>query len=197
MPSQRNVDQLKVLTEKLAKAKSVVFVDHNGMSVADMQGLRAGVRDAGGEVTVAKNTLLKLMLEQKVSQVPQVAQADISKTSEARGTRGTSSTHDTFLSGPTSILFSYQDEILPIKVLAKFSADHEKPVIKAGFLGEKPLTKEEVIELSKLPGFNELIVKLMGTMQGPMVGLVNVLQGNARKLVWALQAIKEKNNKKF
>lgn len=179
MPSQRNVDQLKVLQEKFSRAKSVVFVDHNGMSVADMQVLRAGVRDAGGEVTVAKNTLLKRMLQK---QMPN---------DELRMTNGDA--HSAFLHGPTSILFSYQDEILPIKVLAKFSADHEKPVIKAGFLGEKPLTKEEVIELSKLPGFNELIVKLMGTMQGPMYGLVSVLQGNARKLVWILEAMKNKS----
>lgn len=171
MPSQRNVNQLGVLREKFSRAKSVVFVDHNGMTVADMQTLRTGIQDAGGEVTVAKNTLLQLMLKQVQS-----------STIEDR----------TYLSGPTSILFSYQDEILPIKVLATFSKDHEKPVIKAGFLGDKPLTREQVIELSKLPGLNELIMKLIWQMQSPAYGLVSVLAGNTRKLVYVLLAVKEK-----
>lgn len=173
MPSQRNVSQLNVLSDKFSRAKSVVFVDHNGMSVVDMQGLRVGVRDAGGEITVAKNTLLKLVLKQ---------------------VQGSPLVSDSSLSGPTSVMFSYQDEISPIKILAKFAADHEKPAIKSGLLGDKPMTKEEVIELSKLPGFNELIVRLMWQIQGPTVGFVNVLQGNARKLVWALDAIKEKKS---
>ena len=177
MPSQRNIAQLAVLQEKFSRAKSVVFVDHNGMSVADMQALRAGVREAGGEVTVAKNTLLNLMLN-TAHRSPLTADSTKPKA-------------DRFLSGPTSILFSYQDEILPIKVLAKFASDHEKPAIKAGLLGDKSLTKEEIIELSKLPGFKELIVKLMWQMQGPTVRLVQVLQGNTRKLVYVLEAIKK------
>lgn len=177
MPSQRNIDQLATLQEKFSRAKSVVFVDHNGMSVAEMQNLKSGVRDAGGEVTVAKNTLLKLMLQKERTK------------DEGQGVK-----ENKTLQGPTSILFSYQDEILPIKVLATFSKDHEKPVIKAGFLGDKPLTKEQVIELSKLPGLNELIMKLMWQMQSPAYGLVSTLSGNTRKLVYVLQAIKEKKS---
>lgn len=167
MPSQRNVQQLGDLKDKLTRAKSVVFADHSGMSVAQQQELRKGVLDAGGEVTVAKNTLLKLALGQETP----------------------------VLAGPTSVLFSYQDEVLPIKVLATFSQNNDKPVIKAGLLGDKPLTADQVKALSQLPGMDELLVKLMGQMQGPVYGMLNVLQGNIRKLVYALQARNEQMNR--
>ena len=172
MPSQRNINQLSALKDKFSRAKSVVFADHSGMSVPDTQALRQGVKDAGGEMTVAKNTLLKLALEQ-------------GPRAKGQGLRE--------LAGPTSVLFAYQDEILPIKVLAKFAADHDKPLIKAGLLGSESLTAEQIKELASLPGFNELLVKFMGQMQGPAYGLVGVLQGNIRKLVLVLKAISSKN----
>lgn len=173
MPSQRNIQQLAVLKEKLEKAASGVFVDHSGLKVSDQQVLRAKLREVDGDFLVAKNTLLSLALEQ---------------IHNAQRT-----THNA-LSGPTSLVLSYQDEILPIKILAEFSKAHEKPTIKAGFLGEKPLTKEEVLMLANLPGKDELIGMLMARLQSPAYGLVNVLSGNIRKLVYALQAISKRVN---
>lgn len=181
MPSQRNVDQLSALKEKFAKAKSVVFVDHSGMPVAKQQELHAHIKGAGGEISVAKNTLLSLALGQK--QEARSSKHEVQTMShEPRATSP--------LQGPTSVLFSYQDEILPLKVLATFIKDNEKPVIKSGFLGNRALTASEVTELAKLPGMQELIVQLMGRLQSPAYGLVTVLAGNARKLVCVLDARK-------
>lgn len=96
------------------------------------------------------------------------------------------------LQGPTSILFSYQDEMLPLKVLAKFSQEHDKPIIKAGFFGGKPLSADEVKELAMLPGLAELMAQLIRKLQGPMYGFAGVLQGNLRKFICVLNAIKDK-----
>ena len=65
---------------------------------------------------------------------------------------------DTF-TGPTVVLFAYEDEIAPIKALAEFSQAHELPVVKAGFLTKEPLTKAQVETLAKLPTRLELIAK--------------------------------------
>lgn len=166
MPSQRNINQLAGLKEKLGKARSMVFADYAGLSVGQQTVLRAKVAEAGGEFTVAKNTLLKLALE--------------GPRAKGQGLRA--------LTGPTAVLFSYQDEILPLKVMMEFAKGAEKPTVKGGFLGNQELTAEEVLELAKLPGKEELIVQLLGRMQSPIYGLRNVMEGNITKLVLVLKA---------
>lgn len=163
MPSQRNIQQLEALKDKLSRAKSIVLSDHSGMDVSSQQKLRTLAKEAGGEFLVTKNTLLGLALGQSTN------------------------TFD----GPTSVLCSYQDELSPLKILVKFSEEHEKPIIKAGFLGKMPLSVDEIRQLSSLPGFSELVAQLVGTLQGPMYGLRNVLAGNMKKLILVLNAIKK------
>jgi len=173
MPSQKNINQLAQLKEKLGRARSVVFADYAGLSVGQQTVLRSKVAEAGGEFTVAKNTLLKLALPQRPK-------------AEGRRTK--------VLMGPTAVLFSYQDEVMPLKVMVEFAKGAEKPTVKGGFLGVLELTADQVLELAKLPGKNELIVQLLGGLQSPAYGLVNVLQGNLRKLVYVLDAVKAKKS---
>lgn len=168
MPSQRNINQLAGLKDKLGRAKSVMFADYAGLSVGQQTVLRAKVVEAGGEFTVAKNTLLKLALAQVNSEQLTV---------------------NSSLVGPTAVLFSYQDEVLPLKVMVEFAKGAEKPTVKGGFLGKQELSAQQVLELAKLPSKLELLVKLMQQIQGPAYGLVRVLNGNAQKLVYALDAI--------
>lgn len=169
MPSYRNQDQLKGLQDRFARAKSVFFADYSGLSMADQTKLRADVLAAGGEFGVYKNTLIKIAMNET-------------------------------LEGPTAVLFAYQDEIQPLKIMVKFASDHELPKVKNGLLGgsasgevRQKLTLDQVLTLANLPSKEELIVKLMNQMQGPMYGMVRTLNGNINKLVYALNAIKNKN----
>lgn len=173
MPSKRNVQQLTGLKDRVAKAKSVVFTDNSGLNASGQAQLREKVVAAGGEMIIAKNTLLRLAFGQGPKD-------------KGQGTRE--------LAGPTAILLAYQDEVLPIKVLAEFAKANEKPVIKGGLLGSTPLSAEQVMELSKLPSKLELLVKLMQQIQGPAYGLVRTLNGNIQKLVYALEAIGRSRN---
>jgi len=160
MPSQRNVQQLTDLRDRVAAAKSVVFTDNSGLNALGQSLLREKVIAAGGELVIAKNTLLRLAFAQEKKE----------------------------LTGPTAILLAYQDEVLPIKVLAEFAKANEKPIIKGGLLGNTPLSVKQVMELAKLPSKLELLVKLMQQIQGPAYGLVRTLNGNIQKLVYVLQA---------
>lgn len=168
MPSQQNQDQVKILTEKLTKAKSVVLADYAGLPVNLQQELRAKIIEVGGELVVAKNTLLKLAAKELKYPIEDLA--------------------DSFI-GPTITLLSYEDEIAPIKALAEFAKDNQLPTIKAGYLNKEPLTKKQVDELAKLPSKIELLAKTVGTIKAPITGFVNVLSGNLRNLVYALNAI--------
>lgn len=168
MPNTQNQAVLAELTEKAARAKSIALIDYSGTTVNDQVELRDKVKSAGGEVRVAKNTLIKLALNQ-----------DALKDS---------------LEGMTALVFSYEDEVGALKPLVSFHKDNEKLVIKQGVLGDKVLSAAEVIKLSELPGKDQLIATLISRLQGPSYGMVNVLKAGQRNLVQVLRAITEKDD---
>lgn len=166
MPNQKNQQQIEMLKEKVAQAKSAVVVDYSGTSVNDQTQLRGALKNAGGEIVVTKNTLIDLAFGK-------------GKLTES-------------LHGMNAIVFSFQDEVATIKELFKFHKDTEKLTIKQGMLADKVLSSEEVENLSKLPSKAELMATLISRIKGPSYGLVNVLNAGPRNLVYALQAIVKK-----
>ena len=92
-----------------------------------------------------------------------------------------------------ALVISYEDEVSALKKLFEFKDEVEKLEIKQGLLMDdgkiKILSREEIEQLSRLPGKNELMVMLIQRLQGPASGLVNVLNAGPRNLVYALQAI--------
>lgn len=170
MPSQQNLNSVKNLQEKLQQAKSVVLSDYRGLSVNLQRKLRQKVKTAGGELIVAKNNLLKIALATEKFKL--------------------AANFDSMLQGPTITLLAYEDEIAPIKALAEFSQENELPKIKLGFLTKKTLSADQVKQLASLPTRIELIGKTVYMFKSPLSGIVNVLSGNIRKLVYALQAIR-------
>ena len=169
MPNQKNQQQVELLQEKVAKAKSAVVVDYSGTTVNDQTKLRSALRATGGEIVVTKNTLIDIAFGK-------------GKLTES-------------LQGMNAVVFSFQDEVATIKELFKFHKDSEKLTIKQGMLADKVLSVDEVESLSKLPGKAELIATLISRIQGPTYGLVNVLQAGPRNLVYALQAIAKGESK--
>jgi large subunit ribosomal protein L10 len=168
VPSQKNISLLESIKEKMSQSKSVVFADYRGLSVNQFNELRQKIKDQGGEVLVTKNTLLKLAF----------AKEELNQS----------------LNGPTAVILGYEDEIAPIKVIADFQKDNDLPTFKAGVLEDKVLSQEDLIQLAKLPGKQQLQAILVGTLAAPLSGFVNVLQGNIRKLVYTLNAIKNQKN---
>jgi large subunit ribosomal protein L10 len=175
MPSQKNIDQVNELTEKLSQAKAVILTDYTGLSVSKQAELRQKVKDAGGQFLVAKNRLFKLALsEMRKSALP----------------------HDVedVLQGPTAFLFAFEDEIAPIKSLIEFADQFELPKTKIGLLfkpEDRLLTVEEIEKLAKLPTHAELIARLIGTLNAPKLRFVNVLSGNLTKLVLIIKEIQK------
>ena len=169
MPSQKNIATVKLLSEKLALAKSVVLADYRGLSVNQQRELRNQIKAVGGELIVAKNSLIKLALKEVKMGLPR--------------------DFEEILRGPTILLLAYEDEIAPIKALAEFAKVNELPKAKLGFLAKEPLSADQVNQLAGLPTKIELIAQTIATLQSPLNGFVNVLFGNFRKLVYVLSAI--------
>ena len=97
------------------------------------------------------------------------------------------------LQGPSLLLLAYEDEIAPIKALAEFAKVNELPKIKLGFMAKDPLTADQVNQLANLPTKVELLAKTVWSLKSPLNGIVNVLIGNLRNLVYVIKAI---NNQK-
>lgn len=167
--NQRKVFTVDNLAQKLNDAKSLVLADYRGLTVAQITELREKVKESGGELEVVKNTLLRRAAQQAKIEID-----------------------DQVLSGPTIALWAYEDEIQPIKVLDKFAQVTELPKVKFGLFDGRPISLEQIKVLAKLPGIEQLRAKLAGTLQSPIYGLVNNLQGNIRKLVLTLDAIFKK-----
>ena len=154
------------LTEKLKSSKAVVFSDYKGLPVKDMMALRKELRKEKIDFRVTKKTLIGLAFKNaKID-------ADVKN-----------------MEGQLVLAISLEDEIAAAKILAKTAKTNENLKILGGTLGVKFLEKEEIIALSKLPGKDELLAKLVGTINAPVSGFVNVLAGNIRGLVQVLKAV--------
>ena len=164
MPSQVKFAKVDELKDKLSRAKSVVLTDYRGLSVAQIEELRQKVESVGAEFQITKNTLLSRSLGEKQA------------TAEA-------------LEGPTATLFAFADEVAPLKALEDFIKANGLPNVKLGFLGNNILSANQVSELAKLPSREVLLGQLVGSLKSNQFGLVAVLSGTYRQLVYVLTAV--------
>ncbi len=164
---QKQTDLTK-LSEKLSRAKSVVFTDYKGLTMSQLSRLREELRTEGAEFSVTKNSLLNLAFKDSAL-LP---------------------LHTELFSGPTATLFAYEDEITPIKALVNALKEASIGQVKSGFLNGEVLDALTINRLASLPSKLELQAKVVGTLASPLYGLVGVLQANIRNLVFALDQIR-------
>ena len=163
---EQKKQQIENLTQKLQDNKSVVFANYFGLKVKDTEELRAKCRENGLECGMAKKNLLKFAFKKLGIESPK-------------------------LEGEVVALFG-NDEITPAKTVADFSKTHEALRIVAGVVDGRFALREEIIALSKLPSREELLAKMVGSINAPISGFVNVLAGNIRNFVYVLNAIKSR-----
>jgi large subunit ribosomal protein L10 len=172
LPSENILKQkqevVKELTDRIREAKGIVLADYRGLTVEQDTELRVALRKAGVEYRVVKNTLTRFAMKESGFDAI-----------------------DTHLSGPTAIAMS-TDPVAPAKVLSEYAKKYEKLELKAGVVEGKVIDVDGVKALADLPSREVLIAKVLGGFNAPITGFVNVLNGNIRGLVVALNAIAEK-----
>lgn len=162
------VSKVSTLEQTIKSASSVVFVDYTGMDMKSQQGLMKDLKAGDGKMIVAKNTLIRIA--SKNANLPEDALSD------------------TVLSGQTAMVVGSGDPVSPLSVIAKFIKQNEKPKFKAGVIEGTFYNAANLDKLSKLPGKNELVAQVIGSLSSPLYGLVGTLNGNIQKLVYILQA---------
>ena len=167
MPSQKNLDEVTQLMEKLEKANAVYFTDFLGLDVPSITELRTEFFKASIEFKVAKNTLLKLA----------------AKNINLEGL-------DDFLVGSTAIAISYDEPTLPAKILKKFTEDHDKPEVKAILFDGEVLKGSEYLKFASLPTKDVLLTKLVMMLNSPITILARTLSAPMTNLVNGLNNLK-------
>jgi len=96
--------------------------------------------------------------------------------------------------GPNAIVISKDDPVAPARILVKFAKENEKLEIKGGALSGKLLSVEEITQLAKMPSREELLGKLVRTLNAVPTSFVTVLSGVPRSFVNVLNAIKDQKD---
>jgi large subunit ribosomal protein L10 len=169
LTKNQKIELVKELTEKIKAAKSTVFVDFKGLKVKDTTELKKSLREAGVEYIVARKTLFDIALKNA-------------------GIEGVSIKT---MEGQVALSFSNNDEVAGAKIIDTFAKTNENVKLLGGVLGTQVMSAAEVKALAKIPSKEQLLGQLVGTLNAPISGFVNVLAGNLRGLVQVLNAVKE------
>lgn len=156
------------LTDKFSKMKSLVFLRYEGLKVKDIEDFRKKCKESGVEYAVVKKTLMDLALRN--------ANLDVD-TKEIEGNFG--------------IVIGLNNEVAPAKTAYEYTKEYEKAEIAGGVLWGKIADSAMILQLAKLPSKNELLAKLVGSINAPVSRFVNVIAGNLRGLVQVINSIKE------
>lgn len=166
---EKKKEILQGLTDQFSKSKSMVFLGFQGLNVKDNMALRRKYRAEGMDYTVAKKTLIKKGLE----------------SIDVKGTENFQP------EGPVAVVVGYEDEIAPARIAKEFGKTNDKVKILGGVMNSSLIGAEEMKQIASLPGKDQLRAQLVGTINVPVSGFVNVLAGNIRSLVNVINAIAE------
>jgi len=167
---------VKELKEQMTTSKGVVITSYSGLTVANDTKLRRELREAGVHYHVVKNTMMRIAAKD----------AGLDELAE-------------HLEGTTAMAYS-DDAVAPAKVICEFIKKNKLDdagilTVKVGLVEGKVIDEKEVKALASLPSREELIAKLLGSMNAPISGTVGVLSGIIRNAVYALEAIRAKKEK--
>ena len=162
---ERKNDLIAQYSEWVSRSNALVLTQYVGLTMKDIDGLRAKVRESGGEFHIIKNTLAKLAFEQAGLKVPKGQ-----------------------FEGSTAIVFAFADAPAVVKIVTEFAKSSEFLKIKGGFLDKQALTPENVKALAALPPLPVLRAQLLGTLLAPAGKLVRTLAEPGRMIAAVISA---------
>jgi large subunit ribosomal protein L10 len=154
------------LHQKLGRASAAILTDYKGLTVAEITSLRDSLAVERIDYQVVKNTLMRLACKQTDASVL-----------------------EPLLTGTCAVAIAFGDPAVPAKIIKKFSKSNEKLKLRAGALGNRLIDPDQILALADLPPKEELLGKMLGTLNAVPTSLVRVLSGVPRAFVGVLAAI--------
>lgn len=168
MARPEKVATVAEIRDRIAESDATVLTEYRGLTVSQLANLRTALRPAGTDLKIYKNTL-------------------------ARRAANEAGVEDLvpMLQGPTAIAFIKGDAVLAAKALRDFAKTAEAFVIKGGMLGSRFITAAEVSELAEVAPREELLARIAGAFQGPLVKAAGLFQAIPRNLAYGVKALIE------
>ena len=168
MPNKKNIIQFNELKEVFEKANSVYFTKYQGLDVGEITKLRSEFYKNDVDFKVAKNTLLKLVLDE--TKLPNL---------------------DHVLSGYTDIAVSYENPVSPAKVLKKFMKEYDLLSVKGIIIEGESFSSEYFEKLAKMNSKEVLLSQLISMLKSPLKNLVSTLSSPMQNTLGVLKNIKK------
>lgn len=153
----------------LDQSQAVVLVEYTGLTVKQLDGIRAKVRESGGELHIVKNTLFRKVLKDQDIQVPQE-----------------------LFEKSTAMIFAFSDAAATAKALTEATKGLEAVKLKGGLLEKQALSSAQVKALAELPPLPIVRSQLLGVLQAPASKLVRTIAEPARSLASVFRAYADK-----
>jgi large subunit ribosomal protein L10 len=150
------------------KSKAMIMVEYSGLNMKGIDAIRSKIREAGGELHVVKNTLMRSVFQGKGLSV-----------------------EGKLLEGSSAIGFAFEDAPAVAKAFTDFAKGNEIIKIKGGYLGDKAMTAAQIKALADLPPLPVMRATLLGVFQAPASKLVRTLAEPARGLAAVVKAHSE------
>ena len=168
MARPEKVATVAEIRDRIAESDATVLTEYRGLTVSQLANLRSALRPAGTDLKIYKNTL-------------------------ARRAANEAGVEDLvpMLQGPTAIAFIKGDAVLAAKALRDFAKTAEAFVIKGGMLGSRFISAAEVSELAEVAPREELLARIAGAFQGPLVKAAGLFQAIPRNLAYGVKALIE------
>lgn len=172
MNREQKAAEIESLKNRFSKAQIAILVNNKGLNVSDVTDLRRKLREKSSSFKVVKNRLAKIALKGTPFEVL-----------------------TDYLKNTTAVATSEVDLVGPAKVLTDFVKNNEKLELKIGILDGKVINIKDIQALANMPSKEELIAKMLGSLNAPATNLVNVLIQIPRQLVQVLAAVKDHKEK--
>jgi large subunit ribosomal protein L10 len=166
---ERKVEVLATYADWLKKSQAVILVEYTGAKMKALDGIRAKVRESGGEFHVVKNTLARRMFAESGMTLPQ-----------------------DYLVKSTAVSFAFTDPASTAKALTEATKGIDFIKVKGGFMAGQALNSAQVKALADMPPLPVVRAQLLGVLQAPAGKLVRTIAEPARGLAAVIKAFSEK-----
>jgi large subunit ribosomal protein L10 len=166
MARPEKIAEVEAITERIKSAQSMVLADYTGLTVLQMTAFRRTCRANAVECRVVKNRLARIAADHAGMAVMK-----------------------DHLKGPTAIMFGPESQVDAAKLVVDFAKTNEAMKIKGGFLEGAYLDKTQIVALSMVPSKDELIAKMMGSINSPVTGLAAIMIGVVSALARTIDAV--------
>jgi len=163
VPTQEKTETIEELKARLAGVTTAVLTEYRGLTVKQLSELRKQLKAASAEYRVVKNRLARIAIEG----------------SSLAGLRP-------HLSGPTGVVLGRRDPAAVAKTLSAFARANPALQLRVGVIDGQVLQPQELRAVADLPSREALRGQVVGTIQGPLAGLVGLLTAPQRELVYVL-----------